>query len=284
MAFQKFRAFTRNPQAQVVFLAKPLAERVRMARRRPPCQRSRPQPGAAARRLARSGCRGCGGLAAGGGSDDDGAWPYPSPGPAMLAPGFERAGAERLGPGRRAPACRGAAPAPRRPRAPVPGRCHTRLMGGWWQRLRQRSEQRALERRAIPDELWQLTLVRYPFLARRDAADLTELRRLSSLFLDSKEFSGAQRLASQRRHGGGHRCAGLPAGAAPGPAALRRLRRHRRAPGRGAGAARGRRRRRRRARVRRRAGRRGHGRRPGDAVVARCQRAPATVRPGATTW
>ena len=29
VAFQKFRAFTRNPQAQVVFLAKPLAERVR---------------------------------------------------------------------------------------------------------------------------------------------------------------------------------------------------------------------------------------------------------------
>ena len=30
VAFQKFRAFTRNPQAQVMFLAKPLAERVRM--------------------------------------------------------------------------------------------------------------------------------------------------------------------------------------------------------------------------------------------------------------
>ena len=71
-------------------------------------------------------------------------------------------------------------------------------MGGWWQRLRQRSEQRALERRAIPEEMWQLTLARYPFLARRDAADLTELRRLSSLFLDSKEFSGAHGLAGQR--------------------------------------------------------------------------------------
>ena len=63
---------------------------------------------------------------------------------------------------------------------------------GWWQRLRQRSEARALERRAIPEDLWQLTLARYPFLARRDAADLAELRRLSSLFLDSKEFSGAR--------------------------------------------------------------------------------------------
>lgn len=67
-------------------------------------------------------------------------------------------------------------------------------MAGWWQRLRQRSEQRAVARRAIPDALWQLTLARYPFLARRDPADLTELRRLSSLFLDRKEFSGAQGL------------------------------------------------------------------------------------------
>ena len=67
-------------------------------------------------------------------------------------------------------------------------------MPGWWQRLRRRSEQRALERRAIPEELWQLTQARYPFLARRDAADLAELRRLCSLFLDSKEFSGAHGL------------------------------------------------------------------------------------------
>ena len=62
------------------------------------------------------------------------------------------------------------------------------------QRLRQRSEQRALERRAIPEAVWQQTLSHYPFLARRDAADLAELRRLSSLFLDRKEFSGAHGL------------------------------------------------------------------------------------------
>ncbi|HMO49209.1 MAG TPA: zinc-dependent peptidase [Rubrivivax sp.] len=61
-------------------------------------------------------------------------------------------------------------------------------------RLRQRSERRAVERRAIPDALWQLTLARYPFLAQRDATDLAELRRLSSLFLDGKEFSGAHGL------------------------------------------------------------------------------------------
>jgi Mlc titration factor MtfA (ptsG expression regulator) len=67
-------------------------------------------------------------------------------------------------------------------------------MRGLWQRLRQRSEQRAIERRAIPDAIWQLTLARYPFLALRNAEDLAELRRLSSLFLDSKEFSGAHGL------------------------------------------------------------------------------------------
>ena len=51
-------------------------------------------------------------------------------------------------------------------------------------------EQRALARRAIPDDLWRLTLARLPFIARLDEADQAELRRLCSLFLDSKEFHG----------------------------------------------------------------------------------------------
>ena len=51
-------------------------------------------------------------------------------------------------------------------------------------------EARAVQRHAIPDTLWQLTLLSYPFLARRSAADVAELRRLSSLFLASKEFHG----------------------------------------------------------------------------------------------
>ena len=58
----------------------------------------------------------------------------------------------------------------------------------WWQGLRARREAAAAERRAIPDDLWKRTLVRYPFLQRRDAADAAELRRLTSLFLDRKEF------------------------------------------------------------------------------------------------
>lgn len=65
------------------------------------------------------------------------------------------------------------------------------MIGGWWARLRRASEARALARRAIPDALWQLTLARLPFLGLRPAEDLAELRRLTSLFLDRKEFSGA---------------------------------------------------------------------------------------------
>lgn len=56
--------------------------------------------------------------------------------------------------------------------------------------LRSWREQRAVERHAIPDALWQLTLLRYPFLAQRSESDLSELRRLSSLFLSTKEFHG----------------------------------------------------------------------------------------------
>jgi Mlc titration factor MtfA (ptsG expression regulator) len=51
-------------------------------------------------------------------------------------------------------------------------------------------EQRAVQRHAIPEALWQLTLLRYSFLARRSADDLAELRRLCSLFLATKEFHG----------------------------------------------------------------------------------------------
>jgi hypothetical protein len=65
------------------------------------------------------------------------------------------------------------------------------MLAHWWRSLRAARESRAVQRRAIPDALWQHTVSRYPFLARLSDADLTELRRLSSLFLDSKEFHGA---------------------------------------------------------------------------------------------
>ena len=194
------------------------------------------------------------------------------PGPVDAGAGLRAPRAQRLGPGRRAAraprCCACAATASRAcPRTP-PHAPDGRLVAAAApaQRAARRRAPRH-PRRALAADAGALPL---PGAARCGRPD-----RTAPPEQPVPRPQGIQRRArpaGQRRHGGGHRRAGLPAGAAPGPAALRRLRRHRRAPGRGAGAARVRRRRRRRARVRRRAGRRGHGRRPGDAVVARRQR------------
>ena len=66
----------------------------------------------------------------------------------------------------------------------------TSLLQGWqfWR------ERRAIARRPIPDDLWQRTLRRYPFLQRRSPADSAQLRRLTSLFLDCKEFTAVGKL------------------------------------------------------------------------------------------
>ena len=64
-------------------------------------------------------------------------------------------------------------------------------MTGWLSRWRR---QRTLEKRAIPEPLWQLTLARFPFLAARSDADLQALRDMATLFLAAKEFSGARGL------------------------------------------------------------------------------------------
>lgn len=56
----------------------------------------------------------------------------------------------------------------------------------WW---RQRREAAALRRRPIADDLWKRTLVRYPFLRPNDDREARALRRLTSLFLDRKEFT-----------------------------------------------------------------------------------------------
>jgi Mlc titration factor MtfA (ptsG expression regulator) len=66
--------------------------------------------------------------------------------------------------------------------------------GGWlsgWTRWR---NERTLARRAIPDALWQLTLARFPFLARRSPSEAQTLRELTTLFLADKEFAGAHGL------------------------------------------------------------------------------------------
>jgi MtfA peptidase len=58
-------------------------------------------------------------------------------------------------------------------------------------RLRTALQKRSLQRRAIDGPLWQRTVAALPFLQTLPTADLAHLRRLSSLFLDRKEFSGA---------------------------------------------------------------------------------------------
>ena len=54
-----------------------------------------------------------------------------------------------------------------------------------------RGEAAALKRRPIPVDLWKRTLIRYPFLQRRDPDAAAEVQRLTRLFLDRKEFSTA---------------------------------------------------------------------------------------------
>ena len=61
----------------------------------------------------------------------------------------------------------------------------------WWHRLQARRQDAAVARRPIPEDLWKRTLGRHHFLRRNDPADGAELRRLTSLFLDRKEFSAS---------------------------------------------------------------------------------------------
>lgn len=65
------------------------------------------------------------------------------------------------------------------------------MIGRWW---RERRIRQKLARRAIPDGLWHATLSAYPFLGRRPASDVEQLRTLTTLFLADKEFSGANGL------------------------------------------------------------------------------------------
>lgn len=60
--------------------------------------------------------------------------------------------------------------------------------------LRRWRDRRTLVHRPIPDALWSATLERFPFLAALPPGDAQLLREMSTLFLDRKEFSGAQGL------------------------------------------------------------------------------------------
>lgn len=51
-----------------------------------------------------------------------------------------------------------------------------------------------MARKPIPDLLWRRTLKRFPFLPRAGTTEEASLRRMTSLFLDRKEFTGAHGL------------------------------------------------------------------------------------------
>lgn len=65
------------------------------------------------------------------------------------------------------------------------------MPSSWWSAIRDWRERRAVARRFIPDRLWTLTLTNYPFLRQSCQDSEARLRKLSSLFLDAKQFSGA---------------------------------------------------------------------------------------------
>ena len=68
------------------------------------------------------------------------------------------------------------------------------MIGAWWKGWQARREAAAVQRKAIPEALWRRTLKRFPFLPASGTEDEAALRRMSSLFLDRKEFSGAHGL------------------------------------------------------------------------------------------
>jgi MtfA peptidase len=61
-----------------------------------------------------------------------------------------------------------------------------------WGKLRARRQAQVLQRRGISDALWHSTMAALPFIHTLPGADLLRLRQLASLFLDRKEFTGAQ--------------------------------------------------------------------------------------------
>ncbi len=61
----------------------------------------------------------------------------------------------------------------------------------WWSDLHRWRVKRAVARRTIDESLWQGTLSLHPFLKQRSEDDLQSLRTLVSVFLDEKEFAGA---------------------------------------------------------------------------------------------
>jgi MtfA peptidase len=142
------------------------------------------------------------------------------PGSAALAPGFKRHVLSDWDLDHAAPRAERAAPARDGFAAPGRRRRPDGRLGCWgpgrkrWQRGASR---RACQRRADPRRPVEAHAGALPLPApARPGRRCSELRRLTSLFLDRKEFTAAGGLRLTDDDGGGHRRAGLPAGAALG--------------------------------------------------------------------
>jgi Mlc titration factor MtfA (ptsG expression regulator) len=64
-------------------------------------------------------------------------------------------------------------------------------VNGWLRRWSGWRRARTLQRRPIPNPLWETTLANFPFLTQRPPAAVQRLRELATLFLARKEFAGA---------------------------------------------------------------------------------------------
>jgi MtfA peptidase len=70
----------------------------------------------------------------------------------------------------------------------------------WQSNRRQAKISRIAAKRAIDEQLWLTSIRSLPFLAPLSQKELARLRILASLFLESKEFSGAQGFEIQDSH------------------------------------------------------------------------------------
>lgn len=70
----------------------------------------------------------------------------------------------------------------------------------WQAYWRQRRLEQAVQKRRVPEALWEQCVRALPFVRILSAADLARLKNLVSLFLDTKEFHGARGLVVTDRH------------------------------------------------------------------------------------
>ena len=148
------------------------------------------------------------------GSRDAGPRPHPPPGQRGARAGLHAPCAERLGLRHRTRAGRGAAPDARRLRARRPA-VRVRLVPAGGRRCGAGARRAPLARRAIPDALWQRTLVALPLPgARADASSSTACGAWPACSSTARNSPAPAASRSTDEMAVADRRAGLPAGAA----------------------------------------------------------------------